>query len=138
MGFVSFGFLLFMLLTSNPFTRLAPVPVDGRDLNPLLQDPAMVAHPPMLYMGYVGFSSRLLRDCRADWRPSRCDLARWSRTVDHRSAWMFPDLRASRSEVYGLTTKLGWGGWWFWDRVENASFMPWLVAPSLHPFARCH
>jgi cytochrome c-type biogenesis protein CcmF len=130
MGIVSVGFLLFMLTTSNPFARLIPAPVDGRDLNPLLQDPAMVAHPPMLYMGYVGFSvafafaiSALISGkLDATW-------ARWSRpwtTV----AWMFLTCGIALGSWWAYY-ELGWGGWWFWDPVENASFMPWLVGTAL-------
>src|SRR5215216_6501657 len=130
MGIVSLGFLLFMLLTSNPFTRLSPVPVDGRDLNPLLQDAAMVAHPPMLYMGYVGFSvafafaiaALIGGKLDATW-------ARWSRpwtTV----AWCFLTLGIALGSAWAYY-ELGWGGWWFWDPVENASFMPWLVGTAL-------
>src|SRR5437667_6619527 len=130
MAIVSTGFLLFMLLTSNPFERLFPVPADGRDLNPLLQDPAMVAHPPMLYMGYVGFSvafafaiSALIGGkLDATW-------ARWSRpwtTV----AWMFLTCGIALGSFWAYY-ELGWGGWWFWDPVENASFMPWLVGTAL-------
>jgi cytochrome c-type biogenesis protein CcmF len=130
MGFVSFGFLLFMLLTSNPFTRLSPVPFDGRDLNPLLQDPAMVAHPPMLYMGYVGFSVAFAFAIAA-LIGGRLDAtwARWSRpwtTV----AWMFLTCGIALGSFWAYY-ELGWGGWWFWDPVENASFMPWLVGTAL-------
>jgi cytochrome c-type biogenesis protein CcmF len=130
MAMISTGFLLFMLLTSNPFARLFPVPVDGRDLNPLLQDPAMVAHPPMLYMGYVGFcvafafaiSALIGGKLDATW-------ARWSRpwtTV----AWMFLTCGIALGSFWAYY-ELGWGGWWFWDPVENASFMPWLVGTAL-------
>jgi cytochrome c-type biogenesis protein CcmF len=130
MGFISVGFLLFMLLTSNPFTRLSPVPVDGRDLNPLLQDPAMVAHPPMLYMGYVGFSVAFAFAIAA-LIGGRLDAtwARWSRpwtTV----AWMFLTCGIALGSFWAYY-ELGWGGWWFWDPVENASFMPWLVGTAL-------
>src|SRR5678809_639541 len=130
MGIVSVGFLLFMLLTSNPFTRLAPVPIDGRDLNPLLQDPAMVAHPPMLYMGYVGFSVAFAFAISA-LIGGRLDAtwARWSRpwtTV----AWMFLTCGIALGSFWAYY-ELGWGGWWFWDPVENASFMPWLVGTAL-------
>ena len=130
MGIVSVGFLLFMLFTSNPFTRLAPVPVDGRDLNPLLQDPAMVAHPPMLYMGYVGFSVAFAFAIAA-LIGGRLDAtwARWSRpwtTV----AWMFLTCGIALGSFWAYY-ELGWGGWWFWDPVENASFMPWLVGTAL-------
>jgi cytochrome c-type biogenesis protein CcmF len=130
MAMISSGFLLFMLLTSNPFQRLFPIPPDGRDLNPLLQDPAMVAHPPMLYMGYVGFSvafafaiSALIGGkLDATW-------ARWSRpwtTI----AWMFLTCGIALGSFWAYY-ELGWGGWWFWDPVENASFMPWLVGTAL-------
>jgi cytochrome c-type biogenesis protein CcmF len=130
MGIVSVGFLLFMLLTSNPFARLSPVPVDGRDLNPLLQDPAMVAHPPMLYMGYVGFSVAYAFAIAA-LIGGRLDAtwARWSRpwtTV----AWIFLTCGIALGSFWAYY-ELGWGGWWFWDPVENASFMPWLVGTAL-------
>jgi cytochrome c-type biogenesis protein CcmF len=130
MGIISVGFLLFMLLTSNPFTRLSPVPPDGRDLNPLLQDPAMVAHPPMLYMGYVGFSVAFAFAIAA-LIGGRLDAtwARWSRpwtTV----AWMFLTCGIALGSFWAYY-ELGWGGWWFWDPVENASFMPWLVGTAL-------
>ena len=130
MGLISVGFLLFMLFTSNPFERLLPAAADGRDLNPLLQDPGMVIHPPMLYMGYVGFSvafafalSALIGgQMDATW-------ARWSRpwtTV----AWVFLTLGIALGSGWAYY-ELGWGGWWFWDPVENASFMPWLVGTAL-------
>src|ERR1051326_5482289 len=130
MGIISVGFLLFMLLTSNPFTRLSPVPFDGRDLNPLLQDPAMVAHPPMLYMGYVGFSVAFAFAIAA-LIGGRLDAtwARWSRpwtTI----AWMFLTCGIALGSFWAYY-ELGWGGWWFWDPVENASFMPWLVGTAL-------
>ena len=130
MGIISVGFLLFMLLTSNPFTRLFPVPPDGRDLNPLLQDPGMVAHPPMLYMGYVGFSVAFAFAIAA-LIGGRLDAtwARWSRpwtTV----AWMFLTCGIALGSFWAYY-ELGWGGWWFWDPVENASFMPWLVGTAL-------
>ena len=119
-----------MLLTSNPFARLSPVPPDGRDLNPLLQDPAMVAHPPMLYMGYVGFSVAFAFAIAA-LLSGRLDAAwaRWSRpwtTV----AWMFLTCGIALGSWWAYY-ELGWGGWWFWDPVENASFMPWLVGTAL-------
>ncbi len=130
MGIISIGFLLFMLTTSNPFARLIPAPVDGRDLNPLLQDPAMVAHPPMLYMGYVGFSVAFAFAISA-LISGRLDAtwARWSRpwtTV----AWMFLTVGIALGSWWAYY-ELGWGGWWFWDPVENASFMPWLVGTAL-------
>jgi cytochrome c-type biogenesis protein CcmF len=130
MGLVATGFLLFMLLTSNPFDRIFPAPQDGRDLNPLLQDPGMVFHPPMLYTGYVGFSvafafaiaALLGGNLDAAW-------ARWSRpwtTV----AWMFLTIGICMGSAWAYY-ELGWGGWWFWDPVENASFMPWLAGTAL-------
>ncbi len=130
MGLVSFGFLLFVLTVSNPFERLIPAAADGRDLNPLLQDPGMVLHPPMLYMGYVGFSvafsfaiaALLGGNLDAAW-------ARWSRpwtTV----AWSFLTLGIALGSGWAYY-ELGWGGWWFWDPVENASFMPWLAGTAL-------
>lgn len=130
MGTISVGFLLFMLLTSNPFLRLDPAAPDGRDLNPLLQDPAMVAHPPMLYMGYVGFSVAFAFAISA-LISGRLDAtwARWSRpwtTV----AWMFLTVGIALGSWWAYY-ELGWGGWWFWDPVENASFMPWLVGTAL-------
>jgi cytochrome c-type biogenesis protein CcmF len=130
MGVISVGFLLFMLLTSNPFARLIPAAPDGRDLNPLLQDPAMVAHPPMLYMGYVGFSVAFAFAIAA-LISGRLDAtwARWSRpwtTV----AWMFLTCGIALGSWWAYY-ELGWGGWWFWDPVENASFMPWLVGTAL-------
>ena len=130
MGIISFGFLAFMLFTSNPFTRLIPAAPDGRDLNPLLQDPAMVAHPPMLYMGYVGFSVAFAFAIAA-LISGRLDAtwARWSRpwtTV----AWMFLTCGIALGSFWAYY-ELGWGGWWFWDPVENASFMPWLVGTAL-------
>jgi cytochrome c-type biogenesis protein CcmF len=130
MGIVSAGFLLFMLLTSNPFVRILPAPVDGRDLNPLLQDLAMVVHPPMLYMGYVGFSVAFAFAISA-LISGRLDAtwARWSRpwtTI----AWMFLTCGIALGSFWAYY-ELGWGGWWFWDPVENASFMPWLVGTAL-------
>jgi cytochrome c-type biogenesis protein CcmF len=130
MGLVAAGFLLFMLATSNPFERLLPAPPDGRDLNPLLQDPGMVLHPPMLYMGYVGFSvafafaiaALIGGHLDAAW-------ARWTRpwtTV----AWAFLTVGIALGSAWAYY-ELGWGGWWFWDPVENASFMPWLVGTGL-------
>jgi cytochrome c-type biogenesis protein CcmF len=130
MATISVGFLLFMLLTSNPFQRLIPAAADGRDLNPLLQDPAMVAHPPMLYMGYVGFSV-VFAFAIAALIGGRLDAtwARWSRpwtTV----AWAFLTCGIALGSFWAYY-ELGWGGWWFWDPVENASFMPWLVGTAL-------
>lgn len=130
MGVVSAGFLAFMLFTSNPFDRLLPAAPDGRDLNPLLQDPGMVLHPPMLYMGYVGFSVAFAFAVAA-LLSGRLDAtwARWSRpwtTV----AWMFLTVGIALGSGWAYY-ELGWGGWWFWDPVENASFMPWLVGTAL-------
>jgi cytochrome c-type biogenesis protein CcmF len=130
MGSISVGFLLFLLLTSNPFVRLNPPASDGRDLNPLLQDPAMVLHPPMLYMGYVGFSVAFAFAISA-LIAGRLDAtwARWSRpwtTV----AWTFLTCGIALGS-YWAYYELGWGGWWFWDPVENASFMPWLAGTAL-------
>ena len=130
MGLISVGFLLFMLTTSNPFERLFPVPPDGHDLNPLLQDPGMVAHPPMLYMGYVGFSvafafalaALLGGNLDATW-------ARWTRPWTL-AAWSFLTVGIMLGSVWAYYV-LGWGGWWFWDPVENASFMPWLAGTAL-------
>ncbi len=130
MGLVSVGFLLFLLLTSNPFERVFPVPAEGRDLNPLLQDPGMVAHPPMLYMGYVGFSVAFAFAIAA-LIGGRLDAtwARWSRPWTT-LAWSFLTLGIMIGSWWAYYT-LGWGGWWFWDPVENASFMPWLVGTAL-------
>ena len=130
MGLVSVGFLLFTLLTSNPFERLLPAAAEGRDLNPLLQDPGMVIHPPMLYMGYVGFSVAFAFALSA-LLSGRLDAAwaRWSRpwvTV----AWCFLTLGIALGSAWAYY-ELGWGGWWFWDPVENASFMPWLAGTAL-------
>jgi cytochrome c-type biogenesis protein CcmF len=130
LGVVSVGFIAFLLFTSNPFDRLFPAAEDGRDLNPLLQDPGMVIHPPMLYMGYVGFSVAYAFAVAA-LLSGRLDAAwaRWSRpwtTV----AWMFLTLGIALGSGWAYY-ELGWGGWWFWDPVENASFMPWLVGTAL-------
>ncbi len=130
MGLMSAGFIAFMLFTSNPFDRLFPAPPDGRDLNPLLQDPGMVLHPPMLYMGYVGFSVAFAFAVAA-LLSGRLDAAwaRWSRpwtTI----AWVFLTLGIALGSGWAYY-ELGWGGWWFWDPVENASFMPWLVGTAL-------
>jgi cytochrome c-type biogenesis protein CcmF len=130
MGLVAVGCLLFLLATSNPFTRLSPPAPEGRDLNPLLQDPGMVVHPPMLYMGYVGFSVAFAFAIAA-LLGGRLDAAwaRWSRpwtTV----AWAFLTVGIMMGSAWAYY-ELGWGGWWFWDPVENASFMPWLVGTAL-------
>ena len=130
MGIVAVGFLLFMLVTSDPFDRLFPIPADGRDLNPLLQDPGMVIHPPLLYMGYVGFSVAFAFAIAA-LLGGRLDAtwARWSRPWTT-LAWMFLTLGIMVGSWWAYY-ELGWGGWWFWDPVENASFMPWLVGTAL-------
>jgi cytochrome c-type biogenesis protein CcmF len=130
MGLVTFGFLLFMLLTSNPFARLLPAALDGRDLNPLLQDAGMIAHPPLLYMGYVGFSVAFAFAIAA-LLAGRLDAAwaRWSRPWTL-LAWGFLTLGIFLGSFWAYY-ELGWGGWWFWDAVENASFMPWLVGTAL-------
>jgi len=130
MGLVSAGFLAFLLFTSNPFDRQFPAAADGSDLNPLLQDPGMVLHPPMLYMGYVGFSVAFSFAVAA-LLSGRLDAAwaRWSRpwtTV----AWCFLTVGIALGSGWAYY-ELGWGGWWFWDPVENASFMPWLVGTAL-------
>jgi len=130
MGFVSIGFLLFILVTSNPFERLLPAALDGRDLNPLLQDFGLAIHPPMLYLGYVGFSvafafaiaALLSGQVDSAW-------ARWSRPWTN-FAWLFLTLGIALGSWWAYY-ELGWGGWWFWDPVENASFMPWLVGTAL-------
>ena len=130
LGWVSAGFLMFIIFTSNPFGRLMPSAVDGLDLNPLLQDPGLIIHPPMLYMGYVGFSvafafavaALLGQQVNRDW-------VRWSRPWTH-VAWAFLTLGIALGSWWAYY-ELGWGGWWFWDPVENASFMPWLVGTAL-------
>ena len=130
LGFISVGFLLFILMTSNPFDRLIPGAIDGRDLNPLLQDPGLIIHPPMLYMGYVGFSvafafaiaALLGGHLDATW-------ARWSRPWTL-TAWLFLTIGIALGSWWAYY-ELGWGGWWFWDPVENASFMPWLAGTAL-------
>lgn len=130
LGFVSIGFLLFVLLTSNPFERLFPVPLDGASLNPLLQDPGMAIHPPMLYLGYVGFSVAFAFSIAA-LIGGQLDSAtlRWMRPWTN-VAWMFLTIGISLGSFWAYY-ELGWGGWWFWDPVENASFMPWLVGTAL-------
>ncbi len=130
MGWISLGFLLFILLTSNPFARLIPAPFDGSDLNPLLQDPGLAIHPPMLYMGYVGFSVPFAYAIAA-LISGRLDTiwARWSRPWTN-MAWIFLTLGITLGSWWAYY-ELGWGGWWFWDPVENASFMPWLVGTAL-------
>lgn len=130
MGIISVGFLLFILLTSNPFERIVPGPIDGQDLNPLLQDPGMIFHPPLLYMGYVGFAVAFAFAIAGliGGRIER-DWVRWARP------WT---MAAWASLTFGIALgswwayyELGWGGWWFWDPVENASFIPWLIGTAL-------
>jgi cytochrome c-type biogenesis protein CcmF len=130
LGAISTGFLLFMLSTSSPFVRLLPVPVEGADLNPLLQDAAMVVHPPLLYMGYVGFSVAFAFAVAA-LIAGRLDAAwaRWSRPWTT-LAWTFLTCGIALGSFWAYY-ELGWGGWWFWDPVENASFMPWLLGTAL-------
>ncbi|GMT40635.1 MAG: cytochrome c-type biogenesis protein CcmF [bacterium] len=130
MGFISVGFILFILVTSNPFERLIPAAMEGRDLNPLLQDIGLIFHPPLLYMGYVGFvvpfsfaiAAMLGGHLDAAW-------ARWSRPWTH-VAWVFLTLGILLGSWWAYY-ELGWGGWWFWDPVENSSFIPWLVGTAL-------
>ena len=130
MGVVAVGFLAFLIFTSNPFIRLLPSPGEGRDLNPLLQDPGMIIHPPLLYVGYVGFvvpfafAIAALLDGRVDAR-----WLRWTRPWTN-IAWGFLTLGIALGSWWAYYD-LGWGGWWFWDPVENASFMPWLVGAAL-------
>ncbi|WMJ07486.1 heme lyase CcmF/NrfE family subunit [Nitrosomonas sp. sh817] len=130
LGLVAIGFYVFMLFTSNPFDRLLPAALEGSDLNPLLQDVGMVVHPPMLYMGYVGFSVAFAFAIAA-LLSGRLDAAwaRWSRpwTI---VAWIFLTFGIMLGSWWAYY-ELGWGGWWFWDPVENASFMPWLVGTAL-------
>jgi len=130
MGLVAVGFLAFLLLTSNPFERLFPPALEGRDLNPLLQDPAMVLHPPLLYMGYVGFSVAFAFALAALLDGHDDSLwARWSRPWTN-LAWCFLTCGIVLGSWWAYY-ELGWGGWWFWDPVENASLMPWLVGTAL-------
>ena len=130
MGMIATGFLSFLIFISNPFTRLLPAALEGNDLNPLLQDPGMIIHPPILYLGYVGFSVPFafaiatLLDKNMDVR-----LMRWVRPWTN-VAWSFLTIGIALGSWWAYY-ELGWGGWWFWDPVENASFMPWLVATAL-------
>ncbi|MFL5054846.1 MAG: heme lyase CcmF/NrfE family subunit, partial [Microvirga sp.] len=130
MGLINAGLLLFVLFTSNPFVRMLPGAPDGRDLNPLLQDPGMVFHPPILYTGYVGFSVAFAFAVAA-LLEGRLDAAwaRWSRPWTT-AAWCFLTCGICLGSFWAYY-ELGWGGWWFWDPVENASFMPWLVGTAL-------
>jgi cytochrome c-type biogenesis protein CcmF len=130
LGLVSFGFLLFTLATSNPFLRLDPPAPDGRDLNPILQDPGLAVHPPILYTGYVGFAVAFAFACAAmlEGRLDQ-DWARWTRPWTT-AAWSFLTCGIALGSFWAYY-ELGWGGFWFWDPVENASFMPWLVGTAL-------
>ena len=130
LGAIAVGFLLFLLTVSNPFERVFPVPAEGRDLNPLLQDPGMIIHPPTLYMGYVGcavafaFAIAALVTGKLD-----VAWARWTRPWTT-MAWTFLTMGITLGSWWAYN-ELGWGGWWFWDPVENASFMPWLIGTAL-------
>jgi cytochrome c-type biogenesis protein CcmF len=130
LGLISIGFQLFMLTTSNPFTRLMPAAAEGADLNPLLQDFALAVHPPILYAGYVGFSVAFAFAC-ATLLEGRLDAAwaRWTRPWTL-AAWLFLTVGIALGSWWAYY-ELGWGGWWFWDPVENASFMPWLAGTAL-------
>ena len=130
LGLISIGFQLFMLATSNPFTRLVPPAAEGLDLNPLLQDFALAVHPPILYLGYVGFSVAFAFAC-ATLLEGRLDAAwaRWTRPWTL-AAWLFLTIGIALGSWWAYY-ELGWGGWWFWDPVENASFMPWLAGTAL-------
>jgi cytochrome c-type biogenesis protein CcmF len=130
LGLVSFGFLLFTVATSNPFDRMLPVPADGRDLNPVLQDPALAIHPPLLYMGYVGFAVAFAFACAAMLEGKLDQVwAKWTRPWTT-MAWSFLSVGIALGSWWAYY-ELGWGGYWFWDPVENASFMPWLVGTAL-------
>jgi len=130
LGWVSVGFLLFIIFTSNPFGRVLPPAVEGRDLNPLLQDPGLIIHPPMLYMGYVGFAVAFAFAVAALMGGTvNREWVRWSRPWTH-VAWAFLTFGIALGSWWAYY-ELGWGGWWFWDPVENASFMPWLAGTAL-------
>jgi cytochrome c-type biogenesis protein CcmF len=130
LGLVSFGFLLFTLATSNPFMRLDPPAPDGRDLNPILQDPGLAVHPPILYTGYVGFAVAFAFACAA-MLEGRLDQA-WARWTRPWTTWAWAFLTCGIAlGSFWAYYELGWGGFWFWDPVENASFMPWLVGTAL-------
>ncbi len=131
LGFISVGMLLFVIFTSNPFDRILPrIPVDGADLNPLLQDPGLIFHPPLLYMGYVGFAVTFAFALAALWSGQLDSAwARWSRPWTT-SAWAFLTVGIALGSWWAYY-ELGWGGWWFWDPVENASLMPWLTGTAL-------
>ncbi|HEY8382726.1 MAG TPA: heme lyase CcmF/NrfE family subunit [Microvirga sp.] len=127
---ITIAFLLFMLVSSNPFARLNPAAPEGQDLNPILQDPGLAIHPPLLYIGYVGFSISFAFACAA-LIDGRIDAV-WARAVRPwtLAAWVFLTLGIAMGS-YWAYYELGWGGWWFWDPVENASFMPWLAGTAL-------
>jgi cytochrome c-type biogenesis protein CcmF len=129
-SWIAVAFILFILLTSNPFLRLPEAPLEGRDLNPILQDPGLAIHPPLLYVGYVGLSISFSFAIAA-LIEGRIDAA-WARWVRPWTllAWIFLTLGIAMGSYWAYYT-LGWGGWWFWDPVENASFMPWLIATAL-------
>ena len=129
-GMISFGFLAFIEFTSNPFNRLDPAPLDGNGLNPILQDPGLAIHPPFLYLGYVGFSMAFSFSVAA-LIEGKVDAA-WARWVRPwvLAAWCFLTIGITLGSAWAYYT-LGWGGWWFWDPVENASFMPWLAGTAL-------
>src|SRR5271169_6280207 len=129
-SWIAATFYLFILLTSNPFLRLPQAPLEGRDLNPILQDPGLAVHPPLLYLGYVGFSIAFSFAIAA-LIEGRIDAA-WARWVRPWTlmAWMFLTIGISLGSAWAYYT-LGWGGWWFWDPVENASFMPWIAGTAL-------
>ena len=135
MGIVSLGFLAFLIFTSNPFERVLPAAAEGRDLNPLLQDFGLIVHPPMLYMGYVGFAVPFafaiaaLLDRNASKPEMVAGWLRWTRPWTN-VAWAFLTLGIALGSWWAYY-ELGWGGWWFWDPVENASFMPWLAGAAL-------
>ncbi|NLW04488.1 MAG: heme lyase CcmF/NrfE family subunit [Pseudomonadaceae bacterium] len=131
LGFISVGMLLFVVFTSNPFDRILPrIPMDGADLNPLLQDPGLIFHPPLLYMGYVGFAVTFAFALAALWSGQLDSAwARWSRPWTT-SAWAFLTVGIALGSWWAYY-ELGWGGWWFWDPVENASLMPWLTGTAL-------
>ncbi|UJF22099.1 heme lyase CcmF/NrfE family subunit [Shewanella sp. OMA3-2] len=130
LAMVIVGFTLFMVLTSSPFERLFPIPMEGRDLNPMLQDVGLIFHPPMLYLGYVGFSVSFAFAIAALMSGSLDSAwARWSRPWTL-AAWVFLTGGISLGSWWAYY-ELGWGGWWFWDPVENASFMPWLIGTAL-------
>ncbi len=129
-GMIGAAFLAFLLFTSNPFARLSPAPLDGAELNPLLQDPGLVIHPPLLYLGYVGFSVAFAFAVAA-LIEGRVDAA-WARWVRPwvLAAWVCLTCGITLGSVWAYY-ELGWGGWWFWDPVENASLMPWLMGTAL-------